>query len=205
MSRRAFALGLPALLGGCGGAQSVWAPDDAIQRAAYRHDGPPMVTLFTMKNAESDNGAHTGLMINASQRVIFDPAGTFGHPTIPERNDLHYGITPALEEFYVTYHARVSYYVVRQDAPVTLAQAEAAFAQARVEGPVPKAACTMATARVLRAMPGWEDISVTLFPDNLARQFARKPGVTEREVREDDSADKDEAQAAFEAALQAGE
>ena len=30
-----------------------------------------------MVNRETGTGAHTSLMINASQRVIYDPAGTF--------------------------------------------------------------------------------------------------------------------------------
>lgn len=200
ISRRTLILGLPLGLAGCA-TTPAWAPDEAVARAAYRHDGPPMLTLFTMKNTGSDNGAHTGLMINASQRVVFDPAGTFGHPTIPERNDLHYGVTPRIEEFYVSYHARVSYYVVRQDVPVTAEAAEAAFERAKTIGPVPQAQCTSATCRVLRAAPGWQDIRVTYFPDNLQKQFAARPGVVTQEFRETDSADKAVAQRAFDATL----
>ncbi|MEZ5714341.1 MAG: hypothetical protein R3D85_03690 [Paracoccaceae bacterium] len=38
----------------------------------YR-DGDP-VTLFTMVSNETGSGGHTSLMIDASQRVIFDPS-----------------------------------------------------------------------------------------------------------------------------------
>lgn len=172
-------------------------------RAAYRHAGPPKLTLFTMKNVQSGNGAHTGLMVNASQRVIFDPAGTFGHETVPERNDVHFGITPRIEEFYISYHARETYFVVRQDLEVSGEAAELALHLVQQAGPVPSAQCTTATARVLRRLPGLGHIRVSLFPDNLKRQFGALSGVTETEFREDDSDDKSLAAAAFDAELSA--
>ena len=102
---------VPALLAGCG-AEPVWAPDEAVTRAAYRDtENPPSITLFTVLNNRSGEGAHSALMINASQRVIFDPAGTWWHRTAPERNDLHYGITPTMLKFYIDYHARETYHV----------------------------------------------------------------------------------------------
>ena len=98
-------------LAGCA-AESVWAPDEAVTRAAYRHDGPPRLTLFTMINNSTGGGAHTALMINGSQRVIFDPAGSFNKlGSLPERNDLLYGITPAVEDVYTRYHARETFRV----------------------------------------------------------------------------------------------
>lgn len=39
----------------------------------------PRISLYTMVNNESGAGAHSALVINASQRVIFDPTGTFKH------------------------------------------------------------------------------------------------------------------------------
>ena len=101
------------------GAPSVWASDKSVQEAAYVHDGPPMVTLFTVISKQSGNGAHSGLLINGSQRVMFDPAGTWQHPKLPERNDLHYGITPKMEAFYIDYHARETYDVIKQDIVVS--------------------------------------------------------------------------------------
>lgn len=144
MDRRQFLIGAPLALAGCG-AQSVWAPADFVQRVAYTHPGPKNITLFTMKNTGTDNGAHTGLMVSASQRVIFDPAGTFGHESIPERNDVHYGITPRIEEFYITYHSRVSYYTMIQSLDVSPEVAEMALRAVEAAGPVPKALCTTRT------------------------------------------------------------
>ena len=200
-ARLALVCAAVAMLGACGPGEPVWAPDDVVQRAAYRHDGPPAITLFTMKNTSSDNGAHTGLMINGSQRVIFDPAGTFGHASFPERNDVHFGITPRVRDFYVTYHARETYYVQEQRIEVSPEVAEQALRLVQQAGPVPKAACTRETAAVLQQLPGFESISRTLFPNRLADDFARLPGVTEVIHREDDPDDKTLARAAFDAEI----
>lgn len=197
MRRRSFLIGAPLALVACGPAEPVWAPEAEVRAAVYRHPGPPMLTLFTMKNVASDNGAHTGLMVNASQRVIFDPAGTFGHETIPERNDVHFGITPRIEEFYETYHSRSTYYLVRQDLQVPAATAEMAMREVMNYGAVPKAMCTTATSRILGRLPGFGRISRTFFPDNLERQFGTFPGVVRSELHENDSADKSIARANF--------
>ncbi|KPP84008.1 MAG: hypothetical protein HLUCCA08_00705 [Rhodobacteraceae bacterium HLUCCA08] len=197
MDRRGFLIGAPLALAACGSGEYAWAPDDVVQRAAYVHPGPPALTLFTMKNTGTDNGAHTGLMINASQRVIFDPAGTFGHPSIPERNDVHYGITPRIADFYVSYHSRITYYTVIQHLEVSAEAAEMALRGVEAAGPVAKARCTTDTSAVLRRLPGLESLRTTWFPDNLMRQFAALPGVRQREHRETDSDDKSEALAEF--------
>jgi len=206
MNRRAFLAGASALgLSACGAAEPVSTPQSVLSSRAYRHDGSPMLTLFTMRNTGSDRGAHTGLMINASQRVIFDPAGTFGRDVaaqswgnlVPENMDVHYGITPRIEEFYARYHARLTYYVLRQDIPVTADQAEAVLRAAVSYGAVPKTRCTIATGEILRQAPGLEWIRPTLFPDGLVEQVATIPGVRERVIRENDSDDKTVAAANF--------
>lgn len=186
MDRRLFLIGAPLALAGCA-AQPVWAPDAAVERAAYIHDGPPALTLYTVRNTGSDNGAHTGLMINASQRVLFDPAGSFSLAQAPERNDVHFGITPRIEEMYRSYHSQTGYYVKRQYLPVPAATAQSALWGAMAYGPVPKAQCTLAVSRVLGALPGLENIRATFFPDRLYSQFAALPGVIETEHRESGS------------------
>lgn len=203
IDRRLFLAGLPLALSGCG-APSVWADDEVVSRAIYRHPGPSALTLFTMKNVGTENGAHTGLMVSASQRVIFDPAGTFGHETIPERNDVHFGITPRILDFYRTYHARETFFVVEQYVEVSPEQAETALRMALDNGPVPKAQCTRATSGILRRVPGFGDrIRPTLFPNGLTEQFGRLPDVVTFEHREFDSDDKSEAIRSFDARIAA--
>lgn len=184
---RSFLIGLvlPLFLIGCG-AESVWAPDEAVARAAYRQEGPPSITLFTMVSNRSKAGAHSALMINASQRVIFDPAGSWWHRYAPERNDVHYGITPTMLEFYIDYHARETYHVVVQTKEVSPEVAERALRVVEEFGAVPKALCGRSTSDVLNRLPGFESVPRTIRPKGIMSAFGELPGVTTEKVFDDD-------------------
>jgi hypothetical protein len=179
-----------AVLAGCG-ADHVYAPDDEVSRATYvDHADQPYVTLFTVINNQNDTGAHSGLLINGSQRVLFDPAGTWFSPQAPERNDLHYGISDPVLRFYIDYHARVSYRVLEQTVPVSQATADQLIAAATAYGAVPKAECAKSISHILDEIPGYSDaIRPTWFPKQLSREFARLPGVSEIVVYDNDSND----------------
>ncbi len=190
MHRRAFLAGAAfAGLAACSG-EPVWAPQEVVSAKAFRGTGPKSLTLYTMKNTGSGNGAHTALLVDASQRVMFDPAGTFGHPTIPERNDVLFGFSPQVEQYYASYHARSSFYIVSQKVIVSPQVAERALQLVQANGPVAKANCTRATSAILRQLPGFGGLSQTWFPNSLSDDFARLPGVETREYRENDSDDK---------------
>jgi hypothetical protein len=169
------------------GAQQVWAPDDLVARARYVSDAPPSITLFTVLNNTSNAGEHSALMINGSQRVMFDPAGTWQHPQLPERNDVHFGMSPKMVDFYIDYHARENFRVVEQTILVSPETAEIALQRVLANGPVPKAQCARATSSVLRGVPGFQSLPSTLGPKKLMRSFAQLPGVTERVIRDSDA------------------
>ncbi|WP_368184993.1 hypothetical protein [Aestuariibius sp. HNIBRBA575] len=201
MNRRAFMLGAPVALAGCG-AKSVWAPDDHIARVRYSHPGPRSLTLYTMRNTTSDNGAHSSLLINASQRVIFDPAGSFSHASIPERNDVVFGVDPRVEDFYVSYHSRITYYTQIQHLEVPADVAEQALQAALNFGPVSQAMCTRSVSTILSQLSGFERVNVTWFPENLANSFGAIPGVVETTRFETDDDNKDLARQAYDIQLQ---
>jgi len=186
----ALACLVPLLLLGCGQGDAVYATDEMVAKNVYRHDGPPALTLFTVVSNRSGSGAHTALMVNGSQRVLFDPAGSFAHETIPERNDVIFGVTPAIKRLYVGAHARITFHVVEQTVVVSPEVAEAALRAVMENGAVPSAACARSTSAILRTLPGFEDISSTLFPKNLMQQFAKLPSVTTEKFFEDDDGDK---------------
>ncbi len=124
MHRRALLLGMAALpaLAGCGiNAESVWAPDEVMARARYSAPGPTLLALVTVRNEGTGSGAHTALLINASERVLFDPFGGWTDPYIAERNDVLHGFSPTVEERYLAYQADDGYYYVRQEILVLLA------------------------------------------------------------------------------------
>jgi hypothetical protein len=186
MHRLIAALLLPLMLAACG-AERTWAPDDVVARAAYRHDAPPSLTLVTVLATRDGSGAHSALLVNApSQRVIFDPAGTFRTDLLPERNDVIFGMTPRAFEIYVDYHARVTFDVILQEIPVSPEVAERALALVQAHGPAAKATCTTAVGGILRALPGMEDAPSTFFPRRLMDWADTRPGVRRTLVQDDD-------------------
>lgn len=199
--RAAMLAGLAALaLAGCTtpSARTPNATEAEIARAAYRHDGPASITLYTMINNRSDAGAHSSMMINApSQRVIFDPAGSVRADWLVEADDVLYGITPKIEQVYERAHARETYRVRIQQIEVSPEVAERALRLVQDYGAVSQSRCTVATSSVLGQLPGFETVSTTWFPNNLADQLATIPGVEDRVVRETDSDDKRLAIAAY--------
>ncbi len=127
MIKPVLALALGAVLvAGCAqkGKESSAAEIDA---AVYVPDGQPKLTVFTMVNNTSGTGAHTALLIEGSQAVIFDPAGSFNHPQVPERGDVLFGMSPDWVQLYKSAHARETFHVVSQEIEVSPAQAERAL------------------------------------------------------------------------------
>ncbi len=208
MNRRHFLLASGAAVGLAGCGAGISGPDASAERvasAAYRGTEAPELILYTMKNNRTGNGAHTSLLIRASQTVVFDPAGSVRFNAAPEVGDVLYGITPTVQDFYERAHARSTYHVVIQSVKVPAATAEKALQLAQARGNVGGGFCTNATSAILAELPGFESIKVTLFPNNLMAQFAKIPGVTSRKLFENDADDKTAAIAEFDALLQAGQ
>lgn len=166
-------------------------PDDELAKAMYRHDGPAALTLFTMVNNSNGSGAHTSLMVNGSQRVIFDPAGSFRHPRIATKDDIVFGVTPVMADTYTRFHARETFHVIVQDVDVSPDVAENILRRVLAMGPVPRAQCALSTSEILSEVPGLNGpIRKTWFPNNLADQFGRLPGATTERLYEYDDADR---------------
>ncbi|RRH78455.1 hypothetical protein [Falsigemmobacter faecalis] len=163
-------------LSGCA-AERVWAPDEAVKAARYVHAGPPELMLVTSINDRSGEGAHTGLLINASERVLFDPAGNWDDSRAPERHDLRYGMTPQMQANYFAFQSAGPFHAVIQRVQVSPEVAERAYQLARDNGPVPSAFCTSATSKMLSQLPGFQSIESTMFPKSLMESFAALPGV----------------------------
>lgn len=181
----AFATALA--LSGC--AESIWATDEAVSRAAYVAGPPTEITLFTTINDRNGSGAHSALLINGSQRVLFDPAGTWHHDNVPERNDVHFGMNDRMVNFYLDYHARdgdnEKFHVIERKLTVSPATAEAILQRAMSNGAVPKAHCASSIAGILRDAAGYDTLPQTFFPKKLDAAFAQLPGVRTRIVTEE--------------------
>ena len=202
MPRLALALAVMVGLSACAPVpeptQSV--TDAELREKIYRHDGPPALTLFTMVNNSNGSGAHTALMVNGSQRVIFDPAGSFRHPRIATKNDVIYGVTPVMEDTYTRFHARETFHVIVQHVEVPPQVAEDVLARVLAQGPIPRAQCARSTSDLLSDVPGLNGaIRSTWFPNQLAEQFGQLPGATTQRLYEYDDADRFKALEAFDA------
>jgi len=157
-----------------------------IQTASYVSSKPPSVTLVTMVNESGDFGEHSGLLINASQQVLYDPAGTFRHSTSPNARDVNYGMHPAMVAYYKSYHARRGYYVVAQEVQLTPEQAELILQRAIAQGTTAKLRCGISVSSVLNGLPMFAEIPTTYYPGKIMRQFGEVPEVVTTYVYEDD-------------------
>jgi hypothetical protein len=179
-------LGVLALLGLAACAEPKWAPEDQVQAARFEAGPPNYLILYTVVNNRSGSGAHSSILVNASERVIFDPAGTWYHPRLPERNDVHFGMSDKAIAFYVDYHTRITYYTIEQKVFVSPEVAEMVLRRVKDNGAVGKAMCTNATSAILRGVPGFESLPQTFYPKKLSKAFGELPGVTTRIITDDD-------------------
>lgn len=178
---------LVALLGlaACG-ADPKWAPQEQVEAVRFVEGPPNYITLYTVVNKRTGSGAHSAILVNGSERLIFDPAGTWYHPKLPERNDVHFGMNDKALAFYIDYHTRITYDTIEQKVYVSPEVAEMVLARVKAYGAVPKAMCTKATSSILRGVPGFESLPQTFYPKKLSKAFGKLPGVTTRTITDDD-------------------
>lgn len=177
---RALAAVALLLLAACGGADNIYADDAAVMRARFVPSGPPSITLYTVITKRTGGGAHSALLVNGSESVLFDPAGSFQLQRMPERGDALYGASPLWMNAYIDYHARETHDVQAQTLQVSPAVAEALLNAIKTNGAVPKANCANSISRILGQTPGFESIGRTFFPNALARDFGALSGVSTR-------------------------
>jgi hypothetical protein len=189
MRKWVLVLAAVALTAGCAVKRDPPVSDERIVNATYKHPAPPELTLYTMISNDNGAGAHTSLMINASQRVIFDPAGSFRDKAIVARDDVVYGVTPYVEDVYTRFHARKTYHVVIQRMQVTPEVAEKALQLAKGYGEVIDGHCAQSTSTILSQLPGM-DINPTYFPKKLMDQFGQKPLLSTQSLYEYDDEDR---------------
>lgn len=171
----------------CTSAIEVTASSSAEIRAArYVSPNPPSITLLTMVNTNSGTGEHSAILINGSQQVIYDPAGSFRHSTAPRADDVNYGMHPGLVRVYKSFHARFGYYVVAQEVPVSRELADAMLAKAIEVGTTSQLFCANSTSKVLNSFEMFRDIPTTFYPGKIMREFAKIPGVATTYTYEED-------------------
>ena len=177
-ARLAFAVAGLVALTGCAG-EAVWDSDEFVSRSTYVPSGPPTVTLITSINTRDNSGAHSSLLIDGAQRLLFDPAGSWHNPGVPERNDVLFGMSDPYMQYYLDFQANGDFEVQMQTIQVTPQIAQQLAQAVQTYGPVSPAFCSRAISTILSQTPGFESISVSFFPLNNMEEFGRLPGVTE--------------------------
>lgn len=167
-------------------AQLPWAPDERLVSSAYRASGQSSITLMTVVANGSKSAGHSSLLINGSQRVIYDPAGTWYNKEVPERADMLYGITPKMLQYYIDYHARERFHVVMQTKIVSREVADHLMRLAISKGASVNAMCAQNTSNLLSQTPGFEGFPVGFLPKNAIAGMDRVVGVNRREIFQTD-------------------
>lgn len=181
LSRIVAAAFLVLCLVGCG-AEEVWDSDEAVARATYVPPGASTITLITSINTRNDSGAHSALLIDGAQRLLFDPAGSWHNPGIPERNDVLYGMSPAYLDMYLAFQSNGPFEVRTQTVEVSAAVAQQLSQAVQSYGAVSPAYCSRSITDILSQTPGFSSIQPTFFPLNTMGQFAQIAGVREATI-----------------------
>lgn len=167
-------------------AKEIYDSDAEVQKASYSHPGGPSLTLLTMISNKNGQGGHSSLMINASERIMYDPAGRWHSSLVPERNDVLFGITPSVLQRYNSFHARQTHHVVMHEIQVSPEVAEMAYRAALEQGASHDSMCTNNTSQVLSKLPGFESLGVMWFPAKLNKKFGELPNVKTTKYYEND-------------------
>jgi hypothetical protein len=189
MLRAALRLGLilatVLTLAACG-ADNNYADDATVDKARFSSGNSPTLTLYTVVNNRNNSGGHSSLVFDGRERMLYDPAGTWYHPYAPERYDMHYGMTDRMMTYYLDYHARETFRVIEQKLPVSQATLDLLIARSIAHGAAGKATCANTLSGILQGVPGFESMGSTWFPNQLAKDFGRLPGVSERVIMDGD-------------------
>jgi hypothetical protein len=187
MIRALFCLVAVLALAACG-ADPRFDPQPQVDAARHVAGPPAYITLYTGINDRNGQGAHSALLINGSERILFDPAGTFEHPKAPIQHDIHFGMSDSVVAAFLDYHARDSateqFHVIERTMTVSPEIADLIIARVRANGPVPKAHCAQSISAILRGVPGFESLPSTYYPIKLGDAFGELPGVSTRKVTE---------------------
>lgn len=119
---------------------------------------------------------HTGVLIHApEEHVLYDPAGYWRDQRSPRINDLSHGMTPELEEAYLSRSSlgptQGLWSVHLFEAEVAPEVAARAVDIARDRAPVVFGACAYGLSSLLAELPGFEEIRPTLVPEALLTQL----------------------------------
>ena len=186
MKRLFLALAAVAVLAGCTARNPETTPPAELAALKVPNTGPTTLTLYTVINRNTGAGGHTALGVNADERVLFDPAGSFEAQGVVRSGDVLYGFTPPVENAFSSQHARSAYLVNKLEIPVSPQVAQLALQKVKSYGAVGAAHCAQSTSSILQTLPGFEGVERTYYPVQLENQIKRLVTAKETTIIEND-------------------
>lgn len=161
------------LLSGCAGAFHGRATEPG---EPYRGAGVTRLRIAVFEIEPLELPFHTGLIIHAPDgHVLYDPAGFWHDPRAPRIDDVSHGLTPELEEDYLSRASsgipadQWRVHLFEAEVPAEVARQAIDLAQERP--PAVFGACAWNVSTVLQELPGYEGIAPSLLPEDLLRQL----------------------------------
>jgi len=146
--------------------------------------GPtPMLTLLTVRAEVPDTGNHSAMMVTGAERVIFDPAGSFGGTGVAVHDDIISDVSEPALDLLLAFQTPDGFVVVRHDLPVTPKVPSLALTQFAQRPATTSGGCAYGIAEVLGGLPGFPGFDGLMMPDRVIVRFAALPGVRETVYR----------------------
>ena len=176
MRRRTVLLGLMSL-SACGGQLYGAATDDPGQPFAL--PGPSRLRIAIFEIDQLRFPFHAGVIIHSPEaRILYDPGGYWHHEQAPRIGDVSHGMTPELEAHYFARDTlqglpfRWTLHLFETEVPDEVARRAVALAQKR--DILPPGLCVPGTVSLLRKLPGFGDLPMSLLPGVLLGALRRR-------------------------------
>jgi hypothetical protein len=179
------------LLAGCGGLDPS-ADADLLQElraetSYFPDNAPPSATLLLSEHKGGSGAVHAALVITGSERVIYDPSGSFTHPDTRRLGDVVYGASDPVVEMFALHNADKDHDAMMRRIPLSAEEAEQMLARARSRGGAMPGYCAKSVADVMRAAPRFAAMRDTFWPSNVLEDFVQFGPVETRVVSDTDS------------------
>jgi len=149
--------------------------------------GPtPMLTLLEVRAGVPYTGSHSAPMVTGAERVIFDPAGSFGGSGVAVHDNIIRDVSEPALDLLMAFQTPDGFAVVRHDLPVTPEVPSLALTQFAQRPATTPGGCACTVAKVLGGLPGFPGFDGLMMPDRFFVRFAALLGVRETVYRPTD-------------------
>ncbi len=150
-------------------------------------NAPPSTTLVLAEHKGGSGAVHAALIVTGSERLIYDPSGSFTHPDTRRYGDVVYGASDEIVELFALHNADRNHDAVMRTIALESDEAEILLNSARTHGGAMPGFCAKSVASVLRSVPRFASMRDTFWPSNVQQDFENVSPVEIRSVSDTDS------------------